>query len=73
MIRSSFIYLFLFLVGFLPTHAAVTGYMKLGDIKGESQAADHEEEIDIHGISWGIVRPLDRTYSKSRWLSVKCA
>ncbi len=36
----------------------MTGYLKIGDIKGESQAVDHEEEIDIHAIDWAILRPL---------------
>ncbi|MFD1343680.1 Hcp family type VI secretion system effector [Litorisediminicola beolgyonensis] len=28
--------------------------MKIGDIPGESQRVDHEEEIDIHDIQWNI-------------------
>lgn len=39
-------------------NAALTGYLKVGDIKGESQAAGHEDDIDIHGVSWLIERPL---------------
>ena len=34
----------------------LTGYMKIPDIDGESQFADHEDEIDIHGIDWGVLR-----------------
>ncbi|SDE43701.1 Hcp family type VI secretion system effector [Ruegeria marina] len=32
----------------------LTGYLKIPDIDGESQRADHEEEIDIHDIQWLI-------------------
>jgi type VI secretion system secreted protein Hcp len=39
-------------------NGAVTGYLKIGDISGESQVAGHEDEIDIHDISWGVARPL---------------
>lgn len=38
----------------LGGNAALTGYLKIGDIPGESQRADHEEEIDVHGIEWKI-------------------
>lgn len=34
-------------------NAASTAYLKIGDIKGESQRADHEDEIDILSWSWG--------------------
>ena len=33
--------------------AASTAYLKIGDIKGESQRVDHEDEIDIISWSWG--------------------
>ncbi|MCF3592858.1 type VI secretion system tube protein Hcp [Rhodobacteraceae bacterium LMO-12] len=32
----------------------ITGYMKMPDIDGESQRADHEDEIDIHDVMWII-------------------
>ncbi len=32
----------------------MTGYMKLPDIEGESRRADHEGEIDIMSIDWGM-------------------
>lgn len=35
---------------------AFTGYMKIDDIKGESKRADHEDEIDFHGIKWGAAQ-----------------
>lgn len=41
--------------------ASVNGavFIKIGDIKGESQAAGHEEEIDVLSWSWGVTRPLE--------------
>lgn len=33
---------------------ALTGYMKIPDIDGESKAADHEDEIDLFDIQWEI-------------------
>jgi type VI secretion system secreted protein Hcp len=35
---------------------AMSGYVKIEDIKGESKRADHEEEIDIHSIAWSIAQ-----------------
>ena len=32
----------------------LTGYLKIGDIAGESQRVDHEDEIDIHDMRWNI-------------------
>lgn len=32
----------------------LTGYLKIGDIPGESQRVDHEDEIDIFDLSWGM-------------------
>jgi type VI secretion system secreted protein Hcp len=32
-------------------------FLKLGDIKGESQDARHKDEIEIHSFSWGITNP----------------
>ena len=33
---------------------ALVGYLKIEDIKGESKRADHEDEIDIHGVNWEV-------------------
>ncbi len=33
---------------------ALTGYLKIPDIDGESQRAEHEDEIDIYDFTWGI-------------------
>lgn len=33
---------------------AMTGFLKVPDIPGESLRVDHEDEIDIHGLEWGI-------------------
>lgn len=30
-------------------------YLKIGDIPGESQRVDHEDEIDVFGLEWKIV------------------
>lgn len=35
---------------------ALTGYLKIDDIQGESQRADHEDEIDILGVEWKIAQ-----------------
>lgn len=32
----------------------LTAYLKIADIAGESQRADHEDEIDIHDVTWNI-------------------
>lgn len=32
----------------------LTAYLKLPDIDGESLRADHEGEIDVHGVHWQI-------------------
>ncbi len=32
----------------------LTGYLKFPDIAGESVAAEHEDEIDVHGLRWSI-------------------
>lgn len=42
-------------------NAALTGYLKIPDIPGESQASGHEGEIDISSISWAFTRPEDGT------------
>jgi len=34
----------------------ITGYLKVPDIDGESTRADHEGEIDVSGMSWGVRR-----------------
>ncbi len=33
---------------------ALSGYMKIDDIKGESKRAEHEDEIDVHSIAWVV-------------------
>lgn len=32
----------------------IQGYLKIDDIQGESQRADHEEEIDFYGLHWEV-------------------
>lgn len=57
-IRSLFLCVISFLFLIVPAHASVTGYIKIPDIDGESRAADHEDEIDILSIDWGMARGL---------------
>ncbi len=44
----------------------LTGYLKIGDIAGESQRADHEEEIDIHDVMWKIEQGSAAQVGKGR-------
>lgn len=32
----------------------ITGFLKIDDIPGESRRVDHEDEIDVFGVSWEI-------------------
>ncbi len=34
----------------------ITGFLDVPDISGESKVRDHEDEIDIRGIRWGVKR-----------------
>lgn len=45
---------------------ALTAYLKVGDIKGESQRADHEDEIDIHDMKWNIEQGSAAQVGKGR-------
>lgn len=40
---------------------AVSGYMKIEEIPGESGRKDHEDEIIISSLQWGAVRPVTNT------------
>ena len=48
----------------------LTAYLKLPDIAGESQRAEHEDEIDVHDVGWIIeqasVAQVGRGRSQSR-------
>ncbi len=44
------------LMSFASVNAAV--FIKIGDIKGESIAKDHVDEIEVLSWSWGVTRPL---------------
>lgn len=39
-------------------YGPLTGYLKIPDIPGESERAEHEDEIDIHDIQWVISNPV---------------
>ncbi len=38
----------------------LTGFLKIPDIAGESTTANHENEIDFHGLEWGVLRKGSR-------------
>ena len=64
---KSFLLTLLFLgFSFSQLTAALTAYLKIGDIPGESQASGHEEEIEIHDISWAIFRPVEDATGSTR-------
>lgn len=44
----------------------LTGYLKIGDIAGESQRTEHEDEIDIHDIMWNIEQGSAAQVGKGR-------
>ena len=48
----------------------VTGFLKIPGIPGESRRADHEGEIDIHSISWGVARPSAASVGSGRTRSI---
>lgn len=50
----------------LGANAVLTGYLKIGDISGESQRAEHEGEIDVYGIQWKISRANSSTDGRTR-------
>ena len=43
----------------------LTGFLNIPDIEGESVTAGHENEIDFHGLEWGVLRKGNRA-SKGR-------
>jgi type VI secretion system secreted protein Hcp len=43
-----------------------SGYLKIDDIKGESQRADHEEEIVISSFQWAVARNAFRNSGGQR-------
>lgn len=45
---------------------AFEAYLKIGDIPGESQRVDHEEEIDIHDMRWGVERSMPASIGRGR-------
>lgn len=57
---------------------SLTGYLKIDDIPGESKRADHEDEIDVHGVHWQIsqatssARGSGRTQSRAQVSSLTC-
>lgn len=45
---------------------ALTGYMKIDDIQGESVRSGHEDEIDIHGVQWKAAQKSSANTSSGR-------
>ena len=45
---------------------ALTGYWKIDDIAGESQRAEHEDEIDFHDLRWNIEQGSAAQVGKGR-------
>jgi type VI secretion system secreted protein Hcp len=45
---------------------AFQGYLKIADINGESHRADHEDEIDIHGLQWSIQQDSSTNTGRGR-------
>lgn len=56
----------------------LSGYLKIDDIDGESLRAEHEDEIDVHGVHWKIERAATaargsgRSRSRARVDSLTC-
>lgn len=44
----------------------LTAYLLIDDIKGESQRAEHEGEIDIHDVQWNIEQGAAAQVGKGR-------
>jgi type VI secretion system secreted protein Hcp len=42
---------------------AIEYFLKIGSIKGESQASQHKEEIELHSWNWGASNPTTITGS----------
>lgn len=45
---------------------AFNGYLHIPDIKGEARTNGHEDEIDVHGISWGFMRESSTSVGRGR-------
>jgi type VI secretion system secreted protein Hcp len=44
----------------------IDGFVKIPDIPGESKRSGHEDEIEIHGVTFGMEAPYDRGGSLRR-------
>lgn len=45
---------------------AISGYVKIDDIKGESKRAEHEDEIDVHSIKWSVAQQSSANLGSGR-------
>ena len=50
----------------------MAGYLKIGDIKGESTDASHKEWIDLESVSQGLSRPTGGVNTSRNKGSVQC-
>ena len=41
----------------------IDAYLKIGDIKGESQDEKHEQWIEVSNVQWGVTQPRASTVS----------
>ena len=46
----------------------IQGALKIEDIQGESKRADHEDEIDFHGLHWEIKQKKSSNAGRRRRL-----
>lgn len=44
----------------------ITAFMKIPGVDGESTYAEHEDEIDVHDIAWGIERLSTASVGRGR-------
>lgn len=42
------------------------GYLKVPDIAGESRVAGHEEEIEVFGVDWSVIRETSSSSGRGR-------
>lgn len=45
---------------------AFTGFLKIPDIDGESKRAEHEDEIDVFGVTWGVEGSQSASIARGR-------
>ncbi|WP_150863334.1 Hcp family type VI secretion system effector [Marinihelvus fidelis] len=56
----------------LPVDADAAAYLKLGDIKGESQHKVYKDHIEVLTWSWGVAKPVDVGSKKTGRSTAPC-